>query len=129
MGGHDMGYTTRFKGNILFNETTTEEAKSFISSFFGEDGRDHPEWGNERLTYFDYVFNKDKSGICWSGDEKSYDMVEKLQLMIDLTKQKFPEFGFKDGYLLATGESSGDVWFLVVENDVVSEKEIVPPIT
>lgn len=120
-----MGYTTEFSGELFFNDKTTDEAKEFFSRFFDEDGRDHPEWGAEDLCYFDYEFcDEDLTGICWNGAEKSYDMIEKLQLMINLTKEKFPEFGFIDGELMAVGENRGDVWKLVVKNNIVSKEKV-----
>ena len=120
-----MGYTTEFSGCLLFNETTTSEAKKYFSLFFDENWRDHPEWNAQHLSYFDYEFNNDETGIQWTGAEKSYDMVEKLQLMIDLTRKQFPDFGLCDGELLAVGEDRRDVWYLRVKNNIVSKEKVV----
>jgi hypothetical protein len=67
--------------------------------------------------------NKDFNGVKWNGAEKTYDLVEKINFVIKNMKKNHSEFGLT-GELLAQGEDVGDVWRLVMENNVAYEKKI-----
>lgn len=107
-----MGYNTQFQGSLTFKKEPTIEELNKLETFFGEDCRNHPEWGNTELTYIDFELDSE-NGICWDGSEKTYDLVEKVNLIIKNMQKEFPDFELK-GQLLAQGERFGDVWRLVM---------------
>lgn len=118
-----MGYSTEFKGELLFTKELKASELAELNKFFREDCRQHPEWGNTNLSYIALELNKDFNGIQWDGSEKTYDLVDKVNLVIENMKKKFPEFGLT-GELLAQGEDVGDVWRLVMYKNVAYEKKI-----
>ena len=118
-----MGYTTSFKGELLFTKELKASELAELSKFLGEDCRDHPEWNNTSLTYIDLKLNKDFTGLEWDGSEKTYDLVDKVNLIIDNMKTISPNFGLT-GELLAQGEDVGDVWHLTIENGKAKYKKI-----
>lgn len=119
-----MGYNTEFKGVLKFKNTVTTECLAELNKFFGEDCRDHPEWGNTELTYIDLRLTKDFKGIEWNDEtEKTYELEDKVNLVVDNIKNKFPEFEL-EGSLLAQGEDIEDRWKLLIENGKAVRKEI-----
>lgn len=118
-----MGYSTEFSGELLFTTELKASELAELNKFLGEDCRQHPEWGNTSLSYIDLKLNKNFTGIEWDGSEKTYDLVDKVNLVIENIKKKFPEFGLT-GELLAQGEEIGDVWRLVMYKNVAYEKRI-----
>jgi hypothetical protein len=109
-----MGYNTNFTGELKFTTELSAAALLKLQSFFDEDCRDHPEWGAEAagLTYIDLELTKDGKGIQWNGAEKTYELVEKINLIIGLMKKEFPEFGLS-GSMTAQGEDVEDRWHIV----------------
>ena len=118
-----MGYSTKFKGVLKFTKELTIPQLTKLKSFLGEDCRDHPEWHREDLTYIDLKISKDYDGLEWDGSEKTYDLVEKTNLIITEMKKDYPDFGL-DGSLLAQGEDNGDIWKISIVNGVAVEKDI-----
>lgn len=121
-----MGYTTTFDGILKFKNEVTTSALGKLKTILGEDAREHGEWGATHLSYIDFEVSEDFSGLQWDGSEKSYDMVDKLNLVIKLMREDHPNFAL-EGQLLASGEDPSDVWHLVV-NDAGTEaymKEVV----
>lgn len=118
-----MGYSTDFKGVLKFKKELTSTQLGKLNSFLGEDCREHPEWNRKDLSYIDLELTDDFSGIQWDGSEKTYDLVEKVQLVIDQMKKEYPDFEL-EGEILAQGEDIEDRWFLVVENNVASRRDI-----
>lgn len=118
-----MGYSTSFTGELTFVKELKASELAELNKFLGEDCRDHPEWDATNLTYIDLELNKDFTGLKWNGAEKTYDLVEKVNLVIDQMKKVCPNFGL-EGELLAQGEEVGDVWRLVTQNNVAVEKKI-----
>lgn len=110
-----MGYNTQFRGKLSFTKGTTVAALSKLNRFLGEDCRDHPEWGAKHLTYIDLKLTSDFSGIEWDGSEKTYDLCEKINLVIDKMREEYPNFGL-EGELLAQGEDFEDRWMLKIKN-------------
>lgn len=115
-----MGYTTEFRGQLYFKNELTGFQILRLKSFLGEDCRDHPEWGRTDLTYIDLRITKDGTGIEWDGSEKTYDLVEKINLIIEEMNKDFP-FELV-GNLLAQGEENDDNWIISIENGKAIEK-------
>jgi hypothetical protein len=63
------------------------------------------------------------SGLQWDGAEKTYDLIEKVNLIIHEMQKDFPDFGLQ-GELLAQGESINDRWILNIENNVAVERRL-----
>lgn len=118
-----MGYTTKFSGVLKFVNPITPEQILKLQTILGEDCRDHPEWGARHLSYIDLKITKDSAGLQWDGSEKTYDLPEKVNVVIDQMQKEFPEFALT-GRLLAQGEEVGDVWHLVMENNRAVEHTI-----
>jgi hypothetical protein len=108
-----MGYTTEFRGSLNFTSTPKPEVLSSIEKMFGEDCRDHPEWEVPNLTWMDLEFNHDETGIEWDGSEKTYDMVEKINLILKLLRRIDNNFGL-EGVMEARGEDWDDLWKIEV---------------
>lgn len=122
-----MGYNTSFEGRLNFNKNLPIAAISKLRTILGEDCRDHPEWAKPDLTYIDLVLTEDMLGIQWSGVEKSYDMAEKVNLLIRLMKEDYPDFELT-GELVAQGEDPRDAWKLKMVSNTVMTVEINEPI-
>jgi len=118
-----MGYSTSFTGELKFAEELRASELASLNKFLGEDCREHPEWGSHNLTYIDLELTKDFTGLKWNGAEKTYDLVEKVNLIIENMKEVYSDFELT-GELLAQGEDVGDVWRLVIENNVAYERKI-----
>ncbi len=109
-----MGYNTTFKGTLTFVHDVTAKQIAALQKMFGEDCREHPEWGAKHMTYIDLRLNEDMSGIEWDdATEKTYDLTEKVNLVIRVMREKWPEFALS-GVLLAQGEDITDRWKMVV---------------
>lgn len=109
-----MGYSTDFFGDLKFKNAPSVAELQKLNEFFDEDCREHPEWGNTNLSYIDLELNDDMSGIRWNGAEKTYDLTEKVNLVIKLMKNDFPDFGLV-GELIARGEDRSDNWKMVID--------------
>ena len=116
-----MGYSTDFKGELKFNRELLASDLAFIKSFFGEDVRDHPEWGKLDLYYIDLEFNEDMSGVKWDGSEKTYGMVEQINLITREMRKCRADFRFV-GQLNAQGEDVEDRWTLIINEQGLAEK-------
>lgn len=118
-----MGYSTDFEGELKFTKELNAPAIARLSEILGEDAREHSEWEHTELSYIDLEFNGDSSGLQWNGAEKTYDLPEKVNLIIKLMREEFPDFGLS-GHLDAFGEERGDVWKLIIGDDgFASRKE------
>lgn len=111
-----MGYNTQFEGCLKFTQELTGTQLAALNLMLEEDCREHPEWGAENLTHIDLQLTNDFSGIEWNGAEKTYDLVEKVNLIICEMKKVCPDFGL-EGQLLAQGEEFGDIWKLIIGED------------
>ena len=117
-----MGYNTEFRGELKFKKELTASQLAKISSFLGEDGRDHPEWC-ANLSYINLELNADFSGIQWNDTEKTYDMVGCVNLIIREMVKICPDFEL-EGKFLAQGEDIDDRWNLIIENGMAVRKEL-----
>ena len=118
-----MGYTTTFKGELKFTADLSSKQLAKVKSFCGEDCREHLEWHNTQLTYIDLELLPDFSGLKWDGSEKTYDLVDKVNLIIEQMQKEYPEFGLS-GKLAAQGEDADDRWFLVIKNGKAVKEDI-----
>lgn len=119
-----MGYSTEFKGELKFKTEMTATQLSKVKAFLGEDCRNHPEWGRSDLTYIDLQLTDDFSGLQWDGSEKTYDIVDKVNLVIQQMQLLYPEFGL-EGQLLAQGEDMNDRWMLQMKDGLAVNEAIV----
>lgn len=129
-----MGYDTIFKGKLKFTKVLDSIELAYLNSILDEDCREHPEWQDEIqnigcdpdcFTYIDLVLLDDFSGVKWNDKtEKTYDLVEKVQLVINLMNNKFyNDFGLI-GQLSAQGEDFDDRWILECDGKSVNRKEV-----
>jgi hypothetical protein len=111
-----MGYNTDFKGTLKFTSELTAKQIRELQRFCGEDVRDHEEWwidgDDPDLTYICLELTDDYEGLEWDGSEKTYDMVEKINLILQIMREKWPDFGLV-GSMEAQGEEMDDRWRLV----------------
>lgn len=119
-----MGYSTDFLGELKFTTDLTTKQLGEVKAFLGEDCRDHPEWGRTDLSYIDLELLDDFSGLKWDGAEKTYDLPDKINIIIEEMRKKYPEFGL-EGKLLAQGEDFNDRWSLIMENGIAVKRDIV----
>jgi len=123
-----MGYNTEFSGELKFSNELTTTDLAYLSTILGEDCRDHPEWeefGAEGLTYMDLEISKDFQSLKWNGAEKTYELPEKINFVIDFMKEEVPNFGL-EGMLLAQGEDIYDRYKIVIEEGRAVEVSIEP---
>jgi hypothetical protein len=118
-----MGYSTEFSGELKFTKELTAGQLVKLGTFFGEDCRNHPEWNSENLTWMDLKLTKDATGIVWDGSEKTYDLTEKVNLILSEMRKDYPDFGLS-GKMLCQGEDINDRWILMIENGIAVCKEI-----
>jgi len=118
-----VGYSTNFQGELKFTEELKASQIAQVQSFLTQDCREHPEWGNPECYYVDLEFLPDFSGLKWNGAEKTYGMVEIVNMIIKNIQKTTPTFGLK-GRLLAQGEDIDDRWELVFENGIAVRKEL-----
>lgn len=120
-----MGYTTTFKGDLAFSTELSAKQLAHLKTFFGEDCRDHPEWGEPDLYYIDLELNDDFSGLRWSGAEKSYGLEKQVSLIVREMRKQWPGFALT-GALSAQGESAEDRWTLSIDDKGMGKKTKVP---
>lgn len=111
-----MGYNTDFEGTLKFTTALTAEMIDKLQSILGEDCRDHPEWEAPELTFVHLEINDDRTGLEWSGDEKTYEMDGLVNVVIREMRTVYPDFGLS-GMLKAQGEDVGDLWEVFIDKD------------
>lgn len=119
-----MGYSTEFKGELKFTTELTASQLAKVKSFLGEDCRQHPEWGAMGMSYIDLELLDDFTGLKWDGSEKTYDLTEKVNLIITEMQKDYPEFGLQ-GSFIAQGEDIDDRWVLKANGSVAKREDIV----
>lgn len=83
------------------------------------------------LTYIDLEITSEGDGLQWNCCEKTYDLVDKINLVIDLMRKEFPDFGLS-GEMLAQGEERKDKWRILIDSSgyaVKTEREKKPKST
>lgn len=126
-----MGYSTDYKGKLLFTRELTSKELAFLKKMLGEDVREHKEWGDpdvftgRGLYYIDFELTPDFDGIQWDGAEKFNGAVEAVNLIIDKMKTASPDFGLK-GSINAQGEDVDDRWRLTIEKGRAVRIDVKP---
>jgi len=121
-----MGYTTTFTGALKFEPELVGGELAILNKIFGEDVREHPEWGIEGdpgFSYVDLKISDDFRGIEWDGSEKSYEMCKQVNLVMKLMKEKIPDFNLI-GEMSAQGEEALDRWTLVMKEGVAYDSKV-----
>lgn len=111
-----MGYNTIFTGELKFTNDLTGKELGHLTTFLGEDARDHKEWkvDEDAFNYIDLRLLKDFSGIQWDDEtEKTYGFVEQVNFIIKEMRKIQPNFGL-EGIITAQGEDYDDRWMLKV---------------
>jgi len=112
-----MWYCTTFDGSLKINDNISDEALEKLEGFMWEDMRDHDEWDTWNMTWIDLEINKNDLTIEWDWAEKTYDLVEKVNFIIQEMLKDFPDFCLH-GTLYAQWEESDDMWKLIVIDNV-----------
>jgi hypothetical protein len=119
-----MGYTTNFQGVIKITPELKASEIKFIQNMFGDMREWNPAMAKELdMTWLNFEFDKDFTGIGWDGAEKFYDADKCMEVLINETIKKYPHLSF-NGILQAQGEDFDDKWQLIVKNNKVSRKEV-----
>ena len=126
-----MGYNTEFKGTLKFAKELKANEIVALGEILGEDCRDHPEWFEDSedfeesdLTYIALDFTRELDGLKWDGCEKTYNLPEKIELLIKIMTKSFPDFSLS-GILTAQGEEIEDRWTLTVNKNIVEVFSVV----
>lgn len=86
--------------------------------------RDHEDWENNfGGTYINYKLTDDLSWLEWDESDKSYDMVEKLNFVINEIRKVNSEFSLK-WKLIAKWEDPKDRWELVMVDWLAKRVEL-----
>ena len=116
-----MGYTTEFAGRISIQPELTPEQQKTINDFCEERHGGNMDV-HAGMPGFWCDYETDGKTIGWNGSEKSYHMLEWMQLLI---KRFFSKWGcILNGSLQAQGEDPSDEWSLVVRDNITSRKSI-----
>lgn len=121
-----MGYLTVFYGTFEFDcDMNLKRDLGKLKSMMGGDAREHPEWNNPNdVHYIDLCMTDDMAGIEWDGSEKSGDMADMVNLVIDEMRKVNPGFKLK-GSMKAQGDEPDDQYFIQIdENGRAVRKEM-----
>lgn len=119
-----MGYTTKFKGTLKFKELLTPKHILTLNAILGEDCHDHPLWNaGKNVNYIDLRLTNDLSGLEWNSAEKSHNMAGQINTVIKLMESAEVPIALEGGFL-AQGEEVGDVYKIVMENNIAVVHEI-----
>lgn len=118
-----MWYSTNFDGVLYFKTPVANNDLAFLNTILWADVREHPEWNDvNNLTRIDLELLEDFSGIKWDWSEKTYDMEEKIKLIIRLMRERDAHF-MLSGILSAQWEEPDDRYDIVVEGGNIYRKE------
>lgn len=103
-----MGYNTDFGGELKFTSPLSAKHVKMIENLSGVSHRKP----GRHWSYFDLVVTDDGSGIQWSGAEKTYELDDQVNFLIDhMRANGCPEFGLT-GEMNAHGDERDDDWIL-----------------
>lgn len=113
-----MGYSTYFDGFFEFDcDMYIKRDFGKLKSILGHDAREHPEWNNPNdVHYIDLRLTEDMGGIEWDESEKTDDMADMVNLVIDEMREVNPGFKLKGG-MRAQGEDPDDHYFVLIGKD------------
>lgn len=129
-----MGYNTSFTGKIrILSEDANasfaivsglldrfDDAEKMAADFhFPEDKLD-----SDRAGYFALSVKDDNDGsfLTWDGSEKTYGMVNALNILMFAAKSISPSIIFH-GEMVAQGEGVGDIWGVSVKDSFATRVE------
>jgi hypothetical protein len=114
-----MGYTTRFKGTLLFANEITIPELAFLNELL--DLMPHAPDGPPE--YIGLRVNSQLTGLVDSGDEKIYGMHKTINWLTERMRRAYPGFRLT-GQFICTGED-GEVWKIILDDTgVASELDI-----
>jgi len=117
-----MGYNTDFTGEFYFTKELNLSTYKLIEGLLGCDLRERNDIHNpEELTHVDLEFSYEHGsdipqGLVWDGSEKTYEMTEKLNLIITEARKLDPDFAVH-GEMEAHCEDYDEFWKIVVGAD------------
>lgn len=112
-----MGYQTNFSGSIVIEPPLTAKEVSDLNSFSYQ-----PHDPNEFPGHYcQWIATNDGTQIEWDGGEKFYDALEWMQYIVE--HFVLPGHHEANGEIFADGEETDDIWWIVVENNVVTRDE------
>lgn len=119
-----MGYNTEYKGKLNFTCGPTTYMLNALEDILGQDCREH-KWRlyskpDKELTFIDLELNEEKDALIWNESEKSYDMADKIELVVQLMQDNGFDFGLY-GEFECQGEDMDDRYFIVVEDNEAKE--------
>ena len=119
-----MWYSTDFQWQLDIHKNAQHEELNELESFMWADMREHDEWDSWYLTWVDLELHREDLVITWDGSEKTYDLVEKINFIIQHMLKKYPFFELT-WTMYANWEEHDDVWMIVMENNVAVREEMV----
>jgi hypothetical protein len=128
-----MGYDTTFTGRVTIEPPLDAAEVAFLKQFSKTDHRD----GNFPGYWCQWVTSEDGTAIVWDEGEKFYDAEEWMRFIIQnflapgirVTAGRTPETKsltvlrrnhILNGVINAEGEEAGDIWKIVVKDNVVT---------
>ena len=111
-------------GKLYFTTDMTDQMFDKLNEYLGEDCRVHNDWDSGKMTWIDLQITEDYKGLEFSYCEKSYDMRNKIQFVINEMRKYCEDFGLK-GIMLAQGEDMMDRYNIIVNNDKVYQISII----
>lgn len=131
-----MGYSTSFTGELKFSRPLTGPELAYLKNHvLGQDVRDNIlAWSDMRyripdvvdfdcLTWIDLELTDNFDGLRWDGSEKTYQLVEKVNLVIAIMTVEFGDFRLT-GKLLAQGEDIEDRWELIMKDQWAYRRDL-----
>ena len=120
-----MWYSTNFEWKLTFVGDVTVKQLQKLNTYLWEDCRSHKDWSAcGKYSYINYSLLEDFSWIVWDGSEKSYDMVETLNFVLEEMRKEYPQFSL-EWQLNAQWENIDDRWILVMEYWIAVERKVV----
>jgi len=113
-----MGYTTEFEGQIDLDPPLNASEILAIQTFSNERHDETPE-DREVMpgAWCHWIAQVDGDALEWDGGEKFYHAAEWMQLVLD---RFITPLGISaNGTIEAQGEEAGDLWRIVVKDNVV----------
>ena len=109
-----MGYNISYKGTFRFKEELTdfqiEKLEELLDSRL--DSVWSPLW-----------FNKNRTGLEYSGAEKATGMDIFVKALIREMKKDFPNFGL-EGRIYGQGESFGHLFYIEIKDNKIEEVDL-----
>lgn len=134
-----MGYTTEFSGEFVITPALSEELVDQLNEFCSARHEAHGPGSSFDLNDLNRTYNgplhdttsigiwadwefvppengADATVMQWNGNEKSYDMAQWGQYLVNL----LPAGHTVTGTIFAAGEDSGDLWKMTADGRVVT---------